>query len=365
MTPAVSAFIERRTSPRKASASPQKTVNAFNRKRVCKQLSKKKSPVISLLRKKYTHVHPTCTRQSKKKLSDEFIASDCFTLVSTPTKTPLTPASSLSLKTLKFSRYLGAGSEGVVMEAICKGRHYAVKMITIPEGTFMPDQTALLSTKYKACSPSVKQMALEHEAQIMKRVGHAPNVIRFHSEIYASKGQLQAIACELATGSLQQRLDMLTGAQETISFQTAKRWVYQMAAGLSHIHARKIVHMDIKPANLLLDQKQVIKIADFGMAKDMKGHTTCVMATEDFAGTRDYMAPEILSLILKLKTHATYGYPVDIYAVGRIIECLDKVLENEPLALQLMHIAQTFLLEYNPEKRYTAKQLIQEVSKLR
>ena len=46
------------------------------------------------------------------------------------------------------------------------------------------------------------------------------------------------------------------------------RIVHDVAAGLAHIHGCGIVHLDVKPANLLISQEGVVKIGDFGMAAD-------------------------------------------------------------------------------------------------
>jgi len=49
---------------------------------------------------------------------------------------------------------------------------------------------------------------------------------------------------------------------------TVWRIVHDVSAGLAHIHGCGIVHLDVKPANLLISQAGVVKIGDFGMAAD-------------------------------------------------------------------------------------------------
>ncbi|HVF35725.1 MAG TPA: serine/threonine-protein kinase [Candidatus Saccharimonadia bacterium] len=72
----------------------------------------------------------------------------------------------------------------------------------------------------------------------------------------------------------------------------AARAIYQTAQGLATAHDRGVVHRDIKPGNLMLDQKGRIKIADFGIAfqSDVSKKLT---STGEFVGTPGYLSPEV------------------------------------------------------------------------
>lgn len=63
----------------------------------------------------------------------------------------------------------------------------------------------------------------------------------------------------------------------------------QMCAGLSHAHARSIVHADVKPANMIVDAAGTVHITDFGLARAWEGADS---ATLEARGTPSYISPE-------------------------------------------------------------------------
>jgi len=81
---------------------------------------------------------------------------------------------------------------------------------------------------------------------------------------------------------------------------------YQVIKGLEYLHAQKQMHRDIKPGNILLNCKGVVKVADFGISKAMDNTFGCA---KSFVGTMCYMAPE--RIVAK-----NYGFPADIWSFG-------------------------------------------------
>ncbi|MEN3341966.1 MAG: eukaryotic-like serine/threonine-protein kinase [Actinomycetota bacterium] len=70
----------------------------------------------------------------------------------------------------------------------------------------------------------------------------------------------------------------------------ALRWLEQAALALDHLHARGIVHRDVKPSNLLLDDAGTLRLTDFGVA--IVAGDTRLTAAGGAVGTAPYMAPE-------------------------------------------------------------------------
>ena len=94
--------------------------------------------------------------------------------------------------------------------------------------------------------------------------------------------------------------------------------IYQALLGLAHIHKYGFFHRDMKPENLLINEKTV-KIADFGLAREIRS----IPPFTEYVSTRYYRAPEC---ILKSRN---YNSPVDIWALGCIMA--EMYLHPKPL----------------------------------
>ena len=106
-------------------------------------------------------------------------------------------------------------------------------------------------------------------------------------------------------------LGRLVAADGPLSPEEAARLIAQVADGLDAVHAAGLVHRDVKPHNVIVDEDGDAHLTDFGLAKAMAA-TTGLPSTGQVIGTVDYMAPEqIESRRVDART--------DVYALGGVL----------------------------------------------
>lgn len=87
----------------------------------------------------------------------------------------------------------------------------------------------------------------------------------------------------------------------------AKRYIRQICEGLQHMHDNNIVHLDIKPENIIFESKASpnVKLVDFGLACKLDPDEIVKVSS----GTVEFAAPEIVE-------HDSVGFSTDMWAVG-------------------------------------------------
>src|SRR3954454_12678745 len=124
----------------------------------------------------------------------------------------------------------------------------------------------------------------QREARAAAKVSNHPNVVTIY-DVGEHDGRT-FIVMELYTGgTVAQRLK-----QGRPDHATAIAWLEQAAAAIDAAHEEGLVHRDIKPGNLLLDERDRLAVADFGIAR--LAHDQTVTSSGQVLGTASYLAPE-------------------------------------------------------------------------
>uniref|UniRef100_A0A673KZH9 Serine/threonine-protein kinase CHK1 n=1 Tax=Sinocyclocheilus rhinocerous TaxID=307959 RepID=A0A673KZH9_9TELE len=158
--------------------------------------------------------------------------------------------------------------------------------------------------KAKDCVENVKK-----EVCICKMLSH-PNIVRFFG--HRSEGTTQYIFLEYCSGGeLFDRIEPDVGMPE----KEAHRFFQQLIAGVEYLHSVGITHRDIKPENILLDDKENLKISDFGLATMFRNRGR-ERALARLCGTLPYVAPELMS------RSAFHAQPADTWACGIVLTAM-------------------------------------------
>ncbi len=186
---------------------------------------------------------------------------------------------------------LGAGGMGVVYRARQKSldREVAVK---------------LLSAGPWASADFIERF--RREAQSAARLQH-PNIVAIHE--IGSRDELNYFSMTLVHGD---NLAQYLSRSGALPPRQAARLVRTIAEALHYAHRLGVLHLDLKPGNVLIDQDGEPRVADFGLARRIDS-TRATDATE-VSGTPSYMAPEQIELRRHKLSVAT-----DIYGLGAIL----------------------------------------------
>ena len=152
------------------------------------------------------------------------------------------------------------------------------------------------------------------ELEILKELNH-PNIIRLKHYFYTKDEKKETeVYLNCVTDYLPQTLSRIL----SINYQSrkqldpfiAKLYAYQMLLSIKYIHSIGITHRDIKPQNILVDQKiNIIKLCDFGSAKKLiKGQKSLA-----YICSRYYRAPELIF------GSTNYDSQIDVWSMGCVI----------------------------------------------
>lgn len=224
--------------------------------------------------------------KTKKKIRLERENEDNLELISgLPTRFSF---EDLNVATENFSRKLGEGGFGSVFEGILNGEKVAVKRLDgVGQGI-------------KEFLAEVNTIGNIHHINLVRLIG------------FCSVKSSRLLVYEyMPNGSLDKWI-FNNNHDNTLDWKTRTRIIMDMAKGLLYLHEdcrQRIAHLDVKPQNILLDERFHAKVSDFGLAKLIDRDQSHVWTT--MRGTRGYLAPEWLTSKITEKA--------DVYSFGVVV----------------------------------------------
>jgi len=160
---------------------------------------------------------------------------------------------------------------------------------------------------------ALKEIRLEHEegapctaireVSLLKDLKHA-NIVTLHDIVHTDKSL--TLVFEYLERDLKQYMD---DCGAILAMNNVKLFLFQMLRGLAYCHARRVLHRDLKPQNLLINERGELKLADFGLAR-AKSVPTKTYSNE--VVTLWYRPPDVLL------GSTEYSTPIDMWGVGCI-----------------------------------------------
>ncbi|XP_064644536.1 cyclin-dependent kinase 1-like [Lineus longissimus] len=194
---------------------------------------------------------------------------------------------------------IGEGTYGVVY----KGRHKkSQKLVALKKIRLESDEEGVPST-------AIREISLLRELQHPNVVG-LEDVLMQENKLY--------LVFEFLAMDLKAYLDSLPTAQ-MVDKMLVKSYLFQITQAILFCHKRRTLHRDLKPQNLLIDNKGCIKLADFGLARAF-GIPVRVYTHE--VVTLWYRGPEVLL------GSQRYSCPLDIWSIGCIFA---EMVTKKPL----------------------------------
>ncbi|KAK4699568.1 hypothetical protein P7C70_g6692, partial [Phenoliferia sp. Uapishka_3] len=168
------------------------------------------------------------------------------------------------------------------------------------------EEVAIKLIKRGSVDTAQRTEKVRREIDVLKAVRH-PNIVRLYDVIETEK--YIGIVLEYASGG--ELFDHIL-AHRYLKERDASRLFAQLISGVAYLHAKKIVHRDLKLENLLLDRNRNVIITDFGFANRFELAADDLMATS--CGSPCYAAPELV-----VQEGKYVGTAVDVWSCGVIL----------------------------------------------
>eukprot|EP00117_Sycon_ciliatum_P042005 scpid37559/ scgid4439/ Cyclin-dependent kinase-like 4 len=206
---------------------------------------------------------------------------------------------------------LGEGSYGTVFK--CRVRD-TEQLVAIKRFTDSEDD------------PYIRKIAIR-EVQMLKKLRH-DNLVNL-IEVFRRRKRIHLVFeyCEFTL------LDEINKHRKGLKMEKVRKITYQLLSGIGYCHQSSVVHRDVKPENILISTRGIIKVCDFGFARMLLGPNA---EYTEYVATRWYRAPELLV------RDCRYGSTVDIWALGCVI---GELVTGDPIWPGQSDVDQLFLIQ--------------------
>ncbi|KAI3986042.1 hypothetical protein MKX01_039124 [Papaver californicum] len=237
-----------------------------------------------------------------------------FTHNQKPSVSSVLPSSAFPIIRWRKGELIGCGAFGRVYMGmnLDSGELLAVKQVLIA-----------VNSKEKS-QDHIRE--LEEEVKLLKNLSH-PNIVRYLGTA-REEDTLNILLEFVPGGSISSLLGKFGSFPEAVIIMYTK----QLLLGLEYLHRNGIMHRDIKGANILVDNKGCIKLADFGASKQVVELAT-MSGTKSMKGTPYWMAPEVI-----LQTG--HSFLADIWSVGCTV--IEMATGKPPWSQQYQEVAVLF-----------------------
>jgi len=154
---------------------------------------------------------------------------------------------------------------------------------------------------------------LPDEAATLQKLNH-PNIARYLDSGLTRDGHRYLVMEYVQGKPITEYAD-----QKGLSIHSRLELFLAACAAIEYSHYHLVVHLDLKPGNILIDRDGVVKVIDFGVARRIEGREG---AKSSGAFSGPYASPE------QIQAGSRVGYPADIYALGAVL--YELLCEHEP-----------------------------------
>ncbi|OQR90442.1 mitogen-activated protein kinase kinase kinase [Thraustotheca clavata] len=212
-------------------------------------------------------------------------------------------------------------------------------------------------------------VAIQQEVFVLRSLDH-PNIVKYLGSEYNEQSKTLYIFTEWVPGGSLEDSTKTFGCSEPV----AQKYAYQILLGMEYLHSRNVVHYDIKPSNILIDQFGGAKLADFGASRLLG--SSSVSKNKSIRGTPYYMAPEVIKqtgistkadiwslgcTVLKILTGIPLWKTMKFQTEIALFFHIANLTEPPTLPDSISHVAKSFILaclQINPTERLSADGLL-------